>query len=143
MSGGSGYRRLDLQTMAEAKLFDAVLLAEHERYSNAYYLAGYAIELAIKSCIAKQFNAETIPDLKLVQKLYSHTLADLIGVSGLAAALRAERASDRIFAANWSTVSEWNTASRYEAVDKYTCGLLIGAIRDANNGVLRWLKRHW
>ena len=90
VTGGQGHRRADLQKLAEVKLADAILLAENGRYSNAYYLAGYAIELAIKSCIAKQFNAETIPDPKLVQRLYTHHLSELIGLAGLAAALREE-----------------------------------------------------
>lgn len=143
MSGGLGYRRVDLQKLAQAKLADAVLLGENGRCSNAYYLAGYAVELAIKACIARQFNAETIPDPKLVQRFYTHQLTELIGLAGLAAVLKERLAEDRQFAANWSTVSEWTEASRYEMVDSYTCGLMIDAIRDDNSGVLPWLKQHW
>jgi hypothetical protein len=143
VTSGLGYRRLDLQKLGEAKLLDAIFLSEHDRFSNAYYLAGYAIELAIKACIARQFRAETIPDPKLVQKLYIHDLTQLIGLAGLAAPLRDRLAGDRLFAANWSTVSEWSEASRYEMVDKYSCQLMIDAIRDDKNGVLQRLKQHW
>ncbi|MCR4282820.1 MAG: hypothetical protein NUV72_07315 [Bauldia sp.] len=143
MTNGSGYGRTDLQKLAEAKLLDAILLAENERSSNAYYLAGYAIELGLKACIARQFRAETIPDPKLVQRLYTHKLTELIGLAGLTAALNEKLAAERIFAANWSTVSEWTESSRYEMIDKYSCGLMIDAVRDEKNGVLQWLKQHW
>jgi hypothetical protein len=37
---GLGYKRTDLRAMAQAKLDDAILLLQHGRFSNAYYLAG-------------------------------------------------------------------------------------------------------
>jgi HEPN domain-containing protein len=143
VTDGSGYRRDDLQKLAEAKLLDASLLADNERYSNAYYLAGYAVELGLKACIARQFRAETIPDPKLVQRLYTHRLTELIGLAGLTAALNEELAADRIFAANWSTATEWTENSRYEMIDVYSCRLMIEAVQDEKHGVLRWLKQHW
>jgi hypothetical protein len=57
-----GLKGTNLKALAQAKLDDAILLFDNKRYSNAYYLAGYAIELALKACIAKQFVADTIPD---------------------------------------------------------------------------------
>jgi HEPN domain-containing protein len=59
---GSGQKRSELQTRAQAKLDDAILLLQHGRYTNAYYIAGYAVELGLKACIAAQIDAETIPD---------------------------------------------------------------------------------
>ena len=45
---GLGLRRADLRRLAEEKLADAELLLAHHRYANSYYLAGYAIEIALK-----------------------------------------------------------------------------------------------
>ncbi|MDQ2083721.1 HEPN domain-containing protein [Xanthobacteraceae bacterium Astr-EGSB] len=56
-----GFKRIDLQANAEAKSADAKLLLQHGRYSSAYYLAGYSIEIGLKACIALQVAAETIP----------------------------------------------------------------------------------
>ena len=42
----------DLETLSETRLDDAVQLFQTARYSAAYYLSGYAIELGIKACIA-------------------------------------------------------------------------------------------
>jgi hypothetical protein len=57
-----GLKRTDLQALARAKFNDAELLFQHGRFSNAYYLAGYTIEIGLKACIAAQVSAETIPD---------------------------------------------------------------------------------
>jgi hypothetical protein len=143
LTSGIGYRRADLQTLAEAKLADSVLLAAHGGFSNAYYLGGYAIEFALKSCISRQFLGETIPDPSLVRKVYDHDFSKLIGVAGLTGALREKQTGDGAFAANWSTVAEWSEAIRYESVDRYSCDLMLQAIRNDPSGVLLWLKQHW
>lgn len=65
---GFGLKRSDLQSLAESKLRDAKILFEHERYSSAYYLAGYAVEIGIKACFARQITAETIPDKQAINQ---------------------------------------------------------------------------
>ncbi len=53
-------------------------------YEGAYYLAGYAVECAIKACIAKQTKRYDFPpDRRTVDKIYSHDLEDLIGLAEL------------------------------------------------------------
>jgi hypothetical protein len=47
--------RAELQQLAEARLADAQVLLEAGRLDGAYYLLGYVVECALKSCIAKQF----------------------------------------------------------------------------------------
>src|SRR5258708_26287810 len=82
-----GMRRAVLQAIAQAKLDDALLLFQHRRFSNAYYLAGYAVEIGLKACIAKQISAETIPDKAFINDIFKHGLRELIGVAGLSAEL--------------------------------------------------------
>jgi HEPN domain-containing protein len=48
--------------MATAKLEDAKLLFESGRYANAFYLCGYSVEFALKSCIARRIAVDAIPD---------------------------------------------------------------------------------
>jgi hypothetical protein len=143
VSTGLGYRRRDLQGLAEAKLFDALILADAGRYSNAYYLAGYSIELALKACISRQFMAETIPDPALARRVYDHDFGKLVGLAGLSDSLNAAKIADPTFGANWSTVAEWSEASRYEDTDRYSCGLMLEAVRNEPSGVLTWRKKHW
>ena len=143
MSSGLGYGRKDLQGLAEAKLFDAVILANAGRHSNAYYLAGYAIELALKACISRQFLAETIPDPALARRVYDHDFGKLVGLAGLSHSLNAAKLADPAFGAHWSTVAEWTEGSRYETADRYSCELMLEAVRNEPSGVLTWLKKHW
>ena len=81
---GRAVKRDDLQRLGEAVFRDAAFLFEHARYSNSYYLAGYAIEFGLKACIAKLVVAEAIPDRDLVKSVYSHDFRTLVGLAGLA-----------------------------------------------------------
>ena len=103
---GLGHKRTDLQAYAQAKLDDACILLQNRRYSNAYYLAGYAVELGLKACIAAQISAETIPDKEFIKKILYHEFPILIGLAGLATELKDQKDKDPIFGANWAIVSE-------------------------------------
>jgi HEPN domain-containing protein len=140
---GSEVARADLQRLADEKLSDAAILLNAKSWSNAYYLAGYAVELAIKACIAKSFKAENIPDLQLVRETYTHRFSDLIGTAGLRAALQRQEQADLDFAINWGVVYEWSPEDRYTATSEQDARELIDAISDANHGVLAWIKTYW
>ena len=135
--------RVALQIMAQAKLDDAELLFAHGRFSNSYYLFGYAAELAIKARIAPLFRADTIPDRKLVLDVYSHDLNKLIGVAGLTDELLVDLKKSQRFADNWSTVSSWTEASRYAIVDPNSSAEMRTAMMNAEEGVFRWLRARW
>ena len=138
-----GLKRVDLQALAQAKIDDAILLLEKKRFSNAYYLAGYAVELALKACIAKQMAAEVIPDKTFVNSIYNHRLRDLIGTAGLTNELKKAEDTNSNFGASWAIVSEWNPELRYETKDGLSAQLLIAAIMDPQAGVLSWIKKYW
>jgi HEPN domain-containing protein len=100
------------------------------RYSNAYYLAGYAVEMALKACIAAQIAAETIPDKELLKGILSHQFSGLVGLAGLRGELRDSQQKDPDFEANWAVVSDWSPDARYELTDPTSAQTLIEAIRD-------------
>lgn len=133
----------DLQRLAEIRLEDAVLLWHNKKASSAYYLAGYAVELALKACAAKLFQDNAIPDKNLVNALYTHSLEQLMTTSGLLPELKAAIKADSEFGANWGIVTKWNEASRYEFWDPMAAASLIGAIIDKDHGVFPWVKSHW
>ncbi len=140
---GVGQRRDELRANAQAKLDDARLLLDNKRYSNAYYLAGYAVELGLKACIAAQISAETIPDKAFIKGILNHQFGGLVGLAGLAGLLNVQKDVDPQFAANWALVSEWEPDSRYESIDPTSASLLVHAIADPKSGVLEWIKTHW
>jgi HEPN domain-containing protein len=133
----------DFEAFAQAKIDDAILLLENERYSNAFYLAGYSLELALKACISSQFSANDIPDPKFVKEIYTHDLTQLVRLAGLRPLHEQEIKRNPDFASNWGIVSEWSEASRYESMAAGDAQLLIAAITDSNNGVFPWIKKHW
>ena len=140
---GLGHKRTDLQAFAQAKLDDACILFQNKRYSNAYYLAGYAVELGLKACIAAQMNAETIPDKAFIKKILDHQFPVLIGLAGLATELKDQKDRDPVFAASWAIASEWSPDVRYESRDVTSAQTIITAIAHPESGVLQWIKTHW
>jgi hypothetical protein len=133
----------DLQRLAEMRLEDSVLLLRNNKASSAYYLSGYAVELAIKASAAKLFQNDAIPDKNLINALYSHNLEQLMATSGLLPQLNAAIRKDSVFGANWGIVTKWNEASRYRIWDPIAATSLINAIIDKDHGVFSWVKSHW
>jgi hypothetical protein len=140
---GPGQKRSDLRANAQAKFDDAVILLRNGRYSNAYYLAGYAVEIGLKACIAAQISAETIPDKAFIRNILNHQFRVLVGLAGLAGSLKDEEDRDQSFATNWAVASQWEPDARYDAIDPMSAQLLVEAIGNPNSGVLRWIKAHW
>lgn len=138
-----GMKRGDLQAIATVKLEDAILLLSHMRFSNAYYLAGYAVEIGLKSCIAQSIFKETIPDKAFVNAIYSHKFRDLVGVAGLTQELLRQQDSDPAFAANWALVAQWSPEARYVSIDPYTAQLMLKAVVEESSGVFPWIKLNW
>jgi HEPN domain-containing protein len=135
--------RNDLQKLAEVRLEDSIILFNAGKSSSAYYLAGYCIELALKACISKLFQADVIPDKDFVQAVYTHSLESLLNVAGLLFQLKEDAKSDPQLAAYWGIASKWNEASRYHLWDQVATATLIQSIQDPNHGVFQWVKKHW
>lgn len=133
----------ELRLVAEEKLADAALLLENERWSNAYYLFGYAVEVALKVVVAKRFRADEIPDRAYVNKVYTHDLVALLNLADLENARRARGDTDGVFAANWAVVANWDEASRYRRVDQADAVAMAMAVCDPDTGVMSWLRQHW
>jgi HEPN domain-containing protein len=140
---GLGHKRVDLRATAQAKLDDALFLLRHQRFSNAYYLAGYSVEIGLKACIAAQIAVETIPDRAFIQKVFDHNIKALVGPAGLSTQLKEQQRQDAVFAANWAVAAEWLPDSRYETIDPTSAQALISAVADPQSGVLQWIKIYW
>jgi hypothetical protein len=135
--------RIDLQKLSQAKLDDALLLCEAKRYSNAYYLGGYAVELGLKACAAKQIREHQIPDKAFVNGILTHEFSKLVNLAGLKTYLTQAQDDDHLFQAYWGIISEWSPDARYAIVDSMSAELLLTAISDINHGVLKWIQTHW
>lgn len=135
-------RRIDLQNLSTSKLNAAQVLAKEKMWANAYYLAGYSVELAFKACVAKQISADTIPDRNLINKVYTHDYNVLLGLAGLRSEYNKKKA-DSLFDANWGICSEWSPDARYQDKTAMEAHYLLTAISDKKHGVLPWIMTFW
>ena len=105
---------------------------------------GYAVECAIKACVARQFRQDEVPDKTIVNDFYTHRLDKLLGISGAKAALESRTSTDAAFQVNWNTVRDWNESARYDhSITEAKARDMLVAVSDPNSGVLPWLKTQW
>ncbi|HEV2232847.1 MAG TPA: HEPN domain-containing protein [Terriglobia bacterium] len=139
--------RTDLQTLAEERLTDARALFASGRFSAAYYLAGYAIECALKACIEKRTKAEDFPIKDSARTVYIHDLAKLAQAAEVKVAIEQLAKHDKAFGLNWAFVAEWSEESRYNPVDqewdKLMAEVMLDAVNNPQHGVLQCLKQYW
>lgn len=136
--------RTELQALADIRIADATVLLDGGRHQAAYYLLGYAIECALKACVAKQIREHDFPDRRLILDSYTHSLEQLLAISGLKPHFQARVTSDRSFEVNWTTAKDWNETSRYDStIAEVKARDLFAAVTDPAHGVLTWLKTLW
>ena len=130
--------------LSRERLRDARLLLTKGRYVGAYYLAGYAVECALKACIARQTREHDFPDKKTAIESHTHDLEKLIGVARLKPQLDAASAADKAFEVNWSLVEDWAVEDRYNLnISVVDAKNLYRAISAKKSGVMAWIRRHW
>lgn len=135
--------RNDFRELTRVRLKEARVLLENGCYDGAYYLCGYAVECALKACIAKQTRRYDFPDKKKVTESYIHDLQKLVTPAGLQVQLNNEMKSDVAFERNWALVVQWSEESRYQRRTEQEARNLYSAIADRQHGVLRCIKKYW
>lgn len=124
--------------LAEERLAEAQVLLANNRPSGAYYLAGYAIECAIKAKIAMQFRAGEIPDKVLVVKTYDHDINKLLSVANLKDKDYAALNTDAELRRCWTIAAKWKPDSRYKVWSLNEATDIVGAV-GGDRGLMQWL----
>src|ERR1043165_6176464 len=108
--------RVDLQQLADLRIAEAqaLLTLPTPMPDGAYYLAGYAVECALKACIAKTYVAEAWPEKQFVAESHTHEILKLVKLAKLEKAREADANANPNLAANWGIVKDWSERSRYE-----------------------------
>jgi AbiV family abortive infection protein len=133
-----------LHKLAKRYAEDANILLGNGRWSTAYYLAGYAVECALKACIAKQFREHDFPDKQIVNRSHTHDLRELLRLAELESALEARKRQQDGLRDNWDkVVVKWKETSRYEQPTQAMAEELVRAVGDPEEGVLPWLEQYW
>lgn len=135
--------RTDLQHLAEVRVEEARLLFNADKFDGAYYLAGYAVELALKACVAKLTGLHDFYDPAIAKRCFSHKPGELVAVANLLPQLQADMAADADLQANWVLACTWASTSRYEQHNRDEADALLRAITDPDHGVLQWIRTHW
>ncbi len=135
--------RAEFKRLSFLRLKEAKLLNDERCYSGAYYLSGYAVECALKACIAKKTKKSEFPDLKAVQASHVHDLISLIRSAGLELDLNSKISTDRTFGSYWTTVKDWSEKARYRTYNQTEAQDLLQAISDPTRGVLLWIQHYW
>jgi hypothetical protein len=104
----------ELKDIARARLKDSEVLYKQKRYDGAFYLCGYAVELALKARVCRTLKWKGFPTSnKEFEGLLSfrvHKLEMLLRLSGM------ESKITQSFLADWSIVAAWDPESRYRSI---------------------------
>jgi HEPN domain-containing protein len=137
------YDRATLQRLAEERLAEARTLLAQGYPSGAYYLAGYAVELALKASIAARFAANEIPDKSFVNAIYTHDLGRLFALASLEDELDASMEASPEFGGRWAVSGRGQSKRAMvfgPSKQPQQCLEAVGAQED---GLLQWLKKRW
>ena len=140
--------RTEIKKIALKKLKDAERLYKSGSYDNAFYLAGYCVELAFKARICKNIAIDNLfmPNSRHLKLFKTHDFDVLLVFSGLSERLDVAKSINVDFHQNWSYICAWKEDCRYGVLgSKNQTEVLqfLDAIRHPTNGFLKWIKRYW
>ena len=137
--------RTDLRNLSRLRLREARALLLAGLPAGAYYLGGYAVECALKACIARGTRAYDFPEKQRVIDSYTHDLSKLLRTARLQEQIdQAEKGGNAGLARNWALVKDWKASSRYDdKINLKTARALYKAVSARRTGVLTWLREHW
>jgi HEPN domain-containing protein len=137
--------RAELQQLAEERLDDAQVLLAGNRWTAAYYLAGYAVECGLKSCVLAYVLESGIifQDKKFAGECWTHNVENLVKLARLQEKQGLAISANRALRNNWMVVKDWTETSRYETKSESEAQKLFDAINDPQDGVMQWVKTHW
>ena len=134
----------DIQNLAKSRLREAELLYKYGHYDAAFYLAGFAIEIAFKAVICKKLDI-SLKEMESVPSFKSHSFDQLLLISGLRNKHKKAIANQQ-FQNNWSIVTDWKVDCRYNNIGSKNSGdvlKFIKAIKSTRGGILTWIKKYW
>ena len=135
--------RIDFQEIAEIRLQESRALLAAGFPEGAYYLAGYAVECALKACIAKRTREHDFPEKKLVNDSHTHDLGKLLNLAELKDELDAVIGADPAMQSALDKIQDWSETSRYQRRTAQEADALLKAIEDQTGGLLPWIRLHW
>jgi hypothetical protein len=113
-------------------------------WAGAYYVAGYAVECGLKSCIiVYSMKTDEFPEKRFSERCWTNDLEGLLALAGLEVGRAADAATDAEFGENWDVAAKWKESSRYVFRRKAEAERMVRAVADLKHGVLSWIKYRW
>lgn len=149
-------KRIEFQELAVLRLKEANILLSQNYPDGAFYLAGYAVECALKSAICRILNIDDFFDMysskvhgakvkdDVVQKFRTHDYGTLLVLSGLYFKLESDLLRDSLLEHSWSTIQlhAWSEQYRYQVAARKAVTEVADFIKSVNY-LLQWIKKHW
>ena len=138
--------RTEFQRLSDERIEDAKALLAASRWPGAYYLAGYALECALKSCVLAYVGRRTeiiFEDRKFSEKCWTHDLETLVKQADLEDERDVAMKANAQLGVNWAIAKDWSETTRYRLSTQQRAEKLLDAITDPTDGVLQWVKKHW
>ena len=135
--------------LADVRLKDAEGLLGIGRWACAYYVAGYAVECALKALIVRDVErtGSIFDDKKLAGQLidsfFIHELEKLFKVAALETDFGIARGANPALNDNWDFVKGWKETSRYQQKSQTEAESLVKAINHDPDGVMKWIRGRW
>ncbi len=132
-----------LKKLALERLAEARVLLNAGKHAGAWYIGGYALEIALKAVICRTLQLFEYPETALNGKLKTHVVEELVLLAGLRKDLVDRRTSPE-FEDRWETIMDWKVDDRYSLVRTEQDVLdLLDAYEHPAHGVLTWLTSRW
>ena len=136
----------EIRDLAALRLEEAECLFQNGLCDGAFYLGGYAVELAFKAKICEclnidDFYAKHVPKTELSKVFMVHNLDRLMVLSGTFTDLVAEKETNPQLAKAWSAVISWNEKARYDKRNSH----LETDVKDflaSVRFIMQWIKQH-
>lgn len=135
--------RRQFQALSRLRLREAKTLLDAGHFPGAYYLLGYAVECAVKACVAKKVRLHDFPDRKIANEAFTHDLEKLLRVAGLFPEFERDCRHDRVLDLNWTIVKDWSESVRYETDISDTKARDFFGACTGKGGILPWVRRRW
>lgn len=137
--------RAELQRLSLERVEDARALLAAQQWSGAYYLSGYSLECALKSCVLAFVEQTGIifEDKKFAERCWTHDIEELVRQADLRVERDKASGANPSLGNNWLVAKDWSELSRYRLCTQMQAEKLFNALTDKNDGVLSWVKNFW
>jgi hypothetical protein len=142
--------RTEFQQIALLRLEEAEILLNQGKYNGCCYLAGYALESALKAAICQRMDNDDFFDALKSETLRAfkiHNLGELVILAGLSTLYKDLNLTNSVLLSYWEYIKndiKWSEQLRYQTgFTQIEAQKMINAINDPQNGILEWIKKYW